>query len=162
METLVDNGKVRSIGVSNFTLEQLTMICNGANKIQPIVNQVEYHVYLQQKSLYQGCLKLNVHLVAYSPLASGKNTTVYNDPIIVNIANKHSTKPSCIALAYLLSQNLVIIPRTSSLQHLEENFTSTSIILDQHDIQQLSTLNQNKREFNPITFRGDNKPFFTD
>lgn len=87
MESLVKQGVVRSIGVSNFSTKKLQRIMTAA-EIPPAVNQVEVHPYHRNDSVIQWCQKNNIHVTAYSPLGSPDSATMFrrpaNTPILLN------------------------------------------------------------------------------
>jgi hypothetical protein len=98
MTALRDEGATREIGVSNFTSEQF----REALDLAPvIVNQVEYHVYLDQSAVLEVCRERDVELCAYRPLGKGEVT---RDPVIAEIAAAHDATPAQVALAWLAGQ----------------------------------------------------------
>ncbi len=96
MTALREEGRTREIGVSNFTAAQF----REALDLAPvIVNQVEYHVYLDQSALLEVCRERNAELCAYRPLGKGQVTS---DPVIAEIAAAHDATPAQVALAWLV------------------------------------------------------------
>ena len=153
MEQAVDEGLVKSIGVSNFSqvkLENLRL--NGA--IQPNVNQVECHPYLQQEELLAYCQNHGIGLTAYSPLGSGDRTSslkqeneplIFENSVIQQIAQKHQATPAQILIKWAIERGTVVIPKSVSPQRIKENFEALQISLDAEDLQQIKALNQNYR-----------------
>jgi len=129
MEELVDTGKVKNIGVSNYDsvlLGDLLSYC----RIPPAVNQVECHPYLQQRNLFSFMQKHNIVLACYSPLGRpGQNTgrngregpELLNDPVIAEIAQKHDVPPSAVCLAWSLQRGSVVLPKSANPEHLLQN-----------------------------------------
>lgn len=145
LKKLYDDGKVRAIGVSNFTIghiEEAKKVCN----VPISVNQVEFHTFLYQKELLLYCKKNNIVLTAYSPLARGK---VNDDKIIIELAKRHNKTPGQIALRWLIEKNIVVIPKASSFEHLKENLEIFDFKLKKEDITTLDSLNKNSRMINP-------------
>ena len=108
MVRLLRDGKVRAIGVSNFSIDDVKQILNDSDVV-PAVNQVEFHPFLYQKDLLSFCEKNGIQLEAYSPLTRGKRL---NNPTIVDIAKKYDNKtPAQILICWSLQHNLVVIPK---------------------------------------------------
>lgn len=141
---LYKEGKVKAIGVSNFTVKNLKKaleICQSLS-LPLSVNQVEFHPFLYQKSLLNFCRENNVYLTAYRPIAKG---LVNNDPIIREIAEKYQKTPAQITLKWLIQQDIITIPKASSEGHLRENINIFDFELEKSDIEKLEEVNQNKR-----------------
>jgi alcohol dehydrogenase (NADP+) len=153
MEQLVKAGKVKSIGVSNFSINKLKTILENCS-IPPAVNQVECHPYLQQTKLLEFCLGHGIHLTGYAPLGSSKEPSVLGDPVINEIAKKHQCTPAQVCLAWGLSRGYSIIPKTSNLSRVEENWNSQNITLDESDKQAIAKLDRELRFFNPLDYFG--------
>ena len=107
MESLVKKGKVRSIGVSNFSQLKLEEILPTAT-IVPAVNQLELHVYNPQKNLLKYMESKGIKAQAYSPLGS-TNSPLLKDEVVVSIAEKKGVEPSTVLLAYLREWSLCLI-----------------------------------------------------
>jgi diketogulonate reductase-like aldo/keto reductase len=122
MERLVECGKAKSIGVSNFTiglLKELLPTC----KIKPAVNQVELHPYLPQQELVDFCKQNGIALTAYSPLGSrpGQNS-VLDDPVIAKIAQKNSKTPAQVLISWAVQRGTVVIPKSRNADRIKSNF----------------------------------------
>lgn len=105
MEKCLQDGLVRSIGVSNFNSEQLQRLMKSC-KVKPVMNQIECHPYLTQEKLIQLCFKLHVAVTAYSPLGSPDRPwapkgekTLMDDPVVQVIAKKHGV--TCAQVIYV-------------------------------------------------------------
>lgn len=129
MEKLVEKGKTRLIGVSNFSspkLEKLLKTCT----IFPVVNQVEIHPYFPQKGLVEFCQSKGIHVTAYCPLggapmpalAGRKGPGPLEDAIIHTIAKKYNKTPAQIILNQLLHRGISVIPKTNSPVRIKENW----------------------------------------
>uniref|UniRef100_A0A673LV60 alcohol dehydrogenase (NADP(+)) n=1 Tax=Sinocyclocheilus rhinocerous TaxID=307959 RepID=A0A673LV60_9TELE len=150
METLKATGKVKSIGVSNFTIEQLVRLLSVA-KIPPAVNQVELHPYLVQSDLTEFCKSKNIALTAYSPFGSPGRPSEFQrrdtdpmmllqDPVVGEIAKKHKRTP--VLLRYHVQQDIVVIPKSMKPHHILENTKIFDFTLDEEDMNALRSLNR--------------------
>ncbi|KAF8655356.1 hypothetical protein AX16_003091 [Volvariella volvacea WC 439] len=152
MEAVLKKGKVKSIGVSNFSQAKLEEILPTA-EIVPVVDQLEIHVYNPQHKLLEYLRSKNIVAQAYSPLGSS-NSPLFTDETVVEIAKKHDLQPADVLLGYLLSKNIVILPKSVTPARIGANFTgalSATSKLDQADIQQLDELAANGKQKRFIT-----------
>jgi 2,5-diketo-D-gluconate reductase B len=128
MLRLRDQGKVRYLGVSNFSPTQMELALEQAPLL---ANQVEYHPFISQRQLLQACRKHDLTLTAYSPLARGR---VLNDPTLKEVAERRHKTPAQVALRWLLDQDKVsVIPKASSREHLESNLAVFDFELNEED-----------------------------
>lgn len=152
MESLVQKGLVKSIGVSNFSAPMLIDVL-GYAKIKPAINQVELHPYFTQDALVAFCKGQGVAVTAYSPLGS-TGAIVIDDPVINVIAVKYGKTAAQVALRWGLQRGTIAIPRTSNADKIIENFAVFDFELSAKDMQAISGLNQNRRVVDPIGWRG--------
>ena len=146
MSKLKDKGKVKSIGVSNYTINHLKDLIHQGIKIA--VNQVEYHPFLNQQELLNFCTKHTIALTAYSPVARKK---VFHDPDIIQIAKKHSKTPGQVALRWLIQKDIIAIPKATTEEHIKENlevYDFSLSVIDMEKIDQIKTL-RSERLINP-------------
>jgi diketogulonate reductase-like aldo/keto reductase len=137
MNDVVDSGLVKHIGVSNFTVDLMDE-ARAHSKAPLVVNQVEYHPFLDQSAVLNACRSAGMAPTAYSPIGQGK---VFEDEVIKEIANKHGASPAQIALRWLVDQDSVIaIPRSSSNAHIESNFEISEIELSEEDTGRINAL----------------------
>lgn len=141
LEELQAAKKVKSIGVSNYTVKHLKELRQYA-KVMPVINQVELHVYLQQPELLEYCRQQNIVVEAYSPLAHGKSP---DNTVIQAIANKHHKTVAQIMLRWCLQQNTVVLPKSKTPSRLLENINIFDFLLDSEDMNQLSALDAGLR-----------------
>jgi diketogulonate reductase-like aldo/keto reductase len=113
MEQLVDDGLVKSIGVSNFTIPLLHDLLSYA-RIKPAVNQVEYHPYYQQTTLLDYCRKEGVVLQGYSILGAGDKAAPLFDETIKSIASKKKKSPAQVILRWAIQKGIVVLPKVSN------------------------------------------------
>ncbi len=125
MNELVDEGLVRSVGISNFNSQIMAQAKVVSEK--PIVtNQVEFHPYLYQRDLLEKCRKEGIVLTAYSPLARGK---VFSDNRLQSLAETAGISVASVVIAWLLQKGLVVIPKATSLKHLQDNLAAEQLEL---------------------------------
>jgi 2,5-diketo-D-gluconate reductase B len=126
-------GLARHVGVSNFTvalIEEAAKACS-----EPLVcDQVEYHPYLDQTKVREGCARNGMALVAYSPVAKGK---IKNDATLLRIGRAHGKSPAQICLRWLVQQNVAAIPRTSRIERLSENINVFDFELSEDEMSQI-------------------------
>jgi diketogulonate reductase-like aldo/keto reductase len=141
-----EKGKIRSAGVSNYTINHLQDLLD--QKLTPDVNQVEFHPYLYQKELLDFCNHNLIAITAYCPIARGE---VFKDPDIQSIAKKYKKTPSQISLNWLLLKDIIVIPKASSKDHLKENFDIFDFKLKDEDIKIIDEISyiRGKRLINP-------------
>ncbi|XP_032891510.1 aldo-keto reductase family 1 member B1-like isoform X3 [Amblyraja radiata] len=155
MEALVDEGFVKSIGVSNFNISQLQRLLSKA-RIFPAVNQVELHPYLTQTELVEFCMSRNIALTAFSPLGSPGRSLVFlnesadpkdllKDPVVKMIAEKHSKSPAQILLRFHIQRNIATIPKSISPERICKNTEVFDFELTEGDLHLLLGLNRNWR-----------------
>jgi len=127
MEKLVDEGKVRSIGVSNFPLVLLHDMYNQA-RIKPAVNQIEVHPFYVRSSLVNYCLSRNIAVTAHTPLGGGQlNSQQWaaaapmDSEVIKGIADAKGKAPAQVILRWLLQRNIIVIPKSLSQPRIVAN-----------------------------------------
>ncbi|UCH61001.1 MAG: aldo/keto reductase [Anaerolineales bacterium] len=140
LNELVDLGKVRYLGVSNFDLELLEQ-AQKYSSTQLATNQVHYNLYYRKivrDGVLDFCQKNKILLTAYTPLERG---TIINNPQVKQIATSHSATPAQVALAWLIRQpNVITIPMSANITHLQQNLGALGLELNSDDLQQLDGL----------------------
>jgi diketogulonate reductase-like aldo/keto reductase len=170
MEELVDRGLARNIGVCNFNVQHIIDLLSYA-RIRPFSNQVELHPYLPQTALVKFCQDRNIHVTAYSPLASYSYIELGGDgghrlmdeAVIREIAQRHGRTPAQVVLRWGTQRGTSIIPKSTNLAHLAENFAIMDFDLSSEEMQQLTELNRNLRFNDPgvyCAFMGGAIPIF--
>lgn len=139
-------GLTKSIGVSNFTIEQLKEAINIVGKENIATNQVEVHPFLQNKKLIEFCNNQEIQITAYMPLAYGE---VMRNEVISNISKKHQVSNAEISLSWLIDQNMIVIPSSTNPEHLKSNFDVKKGFLDDKDRLEIAKLERNYRIANP-------------
>lgn len=150
MEALVEMGKVRSIGVSNFTVKRFEEIHFAADLSAPVVNQVELHPYFQQPELVEYCESKGIRMMAYSPLARSE---VEPAPEILEIASELGATPAQVMLAWGLQKGFIILPKSRNPGRMRENLASAEVTLSP---EQMATIAKIDRNENVLTFRPGN------
>lgn len=143
LEQLYEEGKVRAIGVCNFTKEHLEKLMD-ATDIVPAVNQVEVHPYFNQQQLQDFCDDNDIAVTAWMPLM--RNRGLLDDPVIVEIAKRYNKTPAQVVLRWHLAHNRLIIPKSKTLERIEENFNIFDFNLEVTDIAEIDALNRNDRQ----------------
>ncbi|KAK4757212.1 hypothetical protein SAY87_007339 [Trapa incisa] len=162
MEELVSMGLVRSIGISNYDIF-LARDCLAYSKVKPAVNQIETHPYFQRQSLVKFCQKHGICVTAHTPLGGAvANAELFgtvsclDDPILKGLAEKYKKTVAQIVLRWGIQRDTVVIPKTSKLQRLEENFQVFDFELTKEDMALIQTTDRQYRTNNPEKFWGIN------
>src|ERR1700691_3917458 len=127
LQTLLKNGKVRAIGVSNFMVEHLTNLLDKT-QVVPAVNQIELHPYFQQPEVQAFNAEHGIVTQAWSPIGGitfyreGEHTSTLEDPVIVKIAESHSKSPAQVMLRWHLQEGRSVIPKSTKPRRIAENF----------------------------------------
>ena len=120
MEEAYKAGKVRAVGVSNFYPDRYLDIHHFA-EIKPAVNQVETHVFQQQKIAKEYMKKNGTQIESWGPFAEGKND-YFNNPVLKEIGAGHGKSTAQVALRFLIQSSVVVIPKSTHVERMEENF----------------------------------------
>jgi diketogulonate reductase-like aldo/keto reductase len=132
LNELKRNGKIRAIGVSNFTVAHLQEAAEIGTQID--VNQVEFHPSLNQKALKQYCDARGIVLTAYSPTAQGADLEL---PVIRELAEQYGKTPAQIIINWLLRKGIAAIPRSGNPEHIRENFAAATFALSEEDVEKI-------------------------
>eukprot|EP01118_Nematostelium_gracile_P020004 TRINITY_DN953_c0_g1_i1.p1 TRINITY_DN953_c0_g1~~TRINITY_DN953_c0_g1_i1.p1 ORF type:complete len:323 (-),score=91.94 TRINITY_DN953_c0_g1_i1:108-1043(-) len=144
METLVQKGKAKAIGVSNWPVVMIRDLLSWA-KVKPVVNQIEHHPYFQQQDLIDYCKKHNIQITAYSPLGSSK-TDLLDNEVVAQIAKSHNVKPAQVLIRYCLDKDLIVIPKSVTAERIESNANVWGFTLSQQEVQKLDNLEKGPQE----------------
>ena len=142
MEQCVREGKVRSIGVSNFNRHHLDDLLSYAD-IRPVVNQIEVHPLMTQEENIAYNHSLGIQVEAWGPFGQG-DIDVIGHPLLQSMAQKYQKTASQIVLRWIVQRGLITIPRAKP-NHFAENLAVMSFELSDDDMQAISALNQNLR-----------------
>ena len=138
LEEAKKEGKIKSIGISNFNKKLYLEFIKQCKEI-PQINQVEAHVFYSRKELQKILEKNGTVMEAWSPLAAGKND-IFNNETLNKIGKKYGKTAAQIALKYLLSRNIIIIPKSENIKRLKENIDLFDFELEKEDIKKIETL----------------------
>lgn len=136
MAKLKREGFVRQMGVSNFTVA----LIEQAVKVSPeplVCNQIECHPYLNQDKVIAACRKAGMIPVAYSPIARGSAS---GDDVLERIGRAHGKSAAQVCLRWLIQQGIAVIPRTSKVERLEENFAVFDFELSDAEMREIAGL----------------------
>lgn len=151
MEKLIDMGKARSIGVSNFgvkNLEKLLSFC----RIKPVINQIELHPYLPQVEIRNLCRRHCIKVGSYSSFGSdsGQASSLLNDPTLNEIAGRLKCTVRQVILGYLVKNEIIVIPRSKSYEHLKMNWEIVEI--GESDVENIDSIERRIRFIDPVSF----------
>lgn len=121
METLVDHGKCRAIGLSDITLKELLPLYESA-RIKPSVVQVESHPYLPETELLKFCIQKGIVLLAFAPLGHGMHPGLLEDPVILSIAKQVGKTPAQVLLAWAIQRGTAVLTTPKTASRAKENF----------------------------------------
>lgn len=145
MEEAYRAGKLRAIGVSNFYPDRLIDLCQFA-EMTPAVNQVETHVYQQQKTAHEYMKKYGVQHEAWGPFAEGKKSC-FTNPVLTGIGAKHGKSAAQVALRFLIQSDVVVIPKSTHRERMEENLDIFDFALSGEEIDTIRALDEGKSLF---------------
>ena len=142
-DELRDRGRIRHVGLSNFTPELLAEARDHLDT--PLfAHRVECHPLLHQEALREDARERDYYLVAYSPLAKRR---VFEVPELCAIAEKHGVSAAQVSLAWLLSkENVVVVPKATSPAHVRENFEARRLTLDDEDVERIDAVERTDRQ----------------
>lgn len=138
LEKAYKAGKVRAIGVSNFFPDHLVDLAANM-EIAPMVNQVETHVFDQQREARKYMDEIGTHIMSWAPLAEGQNN-LFSDPVLTKIGEKYGKIAAQVALRWLLQSDVIIIPKTVHKSRMEENLNLFDFTLDADDMEAIALL----------------------
>lgn len=141
LEKLYTDGKIRAIGVSNFEPDQLLDLI-AYNKIVPAVNQIETNLYCQRTAERSWMDKKQVAHMAYAPLGQGNRGEMFQEPMVLSLAEKYHKSPAQVLLRFLTQKGIIVIPRSTQPEHVKENFDLFNFALTEDEMSQLSALDK--------------------
>ncbi|MFX1280877.1 MAG: aldo/keto reductase [Promethearchaeota archaeon] len=141
LESLYEDEKVRAIGVCNFTIRHLNELLETSSLL-PTVNQIEFSPFLYQKELMDYCFDKKITVEAFCPLTRGRK---FNEKTLREISQKYTKTPAQILIRWGLQHNIVEIPKSGNKNHLVENVDVFNFNLDEADMNELDSLNEDFR-----------------
>lgn len=138
LEKAYKAGKLRAIGVSNFFPDHLIDLASNM-EIVPMVNQVETHVFNQQREARKYMDELGTRIMSWAPLAEGCNG-LFNNSLLVQICSKYGKTAAQVALRWLLQSGVIIIPKTTHKERMVENLNLFDFTLSDGDMKEIAAL----------------------
>ena len=148
-ESLVEKGMTKSIGVSNYNVQNILIILSFC-KIKPAVNEVEFHPYLYQKDLQEFCDKEGIKIFSYYPLVKGrlctpelvkeKDLDLLNEPVVKKLCEKYGKTPGQVVLNWHIHVGVIPIPGTSKPERMKENLGALEFKMEEDEYKSISDL----------------------
>lgn len=145
MEEAYKAGKLRAIGVSNFYPDRLIDLCQFV-EVTPAVNQVETHVFQQQKVAHEYMEKYHVQHESWGPFAEGRKD-FFTNPTLVEIGQKYAKSSAQVALRFLLQSDVVVIPKSTHKERMEQNINVFDFTLSSEDMAAIRKLDEGESLF---------------
>lgn len=145
LEKAYKAGKLRAIGVSNFYPDHLIDLASNV-EIAPMVNQVETHVFNQQREAVKYMDEFGTHIMSWAPLAEGRNG-LFTNPALTQIGKKHGKTVAQVALRWLFQSGVIIIPKSTHKERMAENLNVLDFELDAEDMRNIALLDTKRSLF---------------
>ena len=145
MEELYNEGKLRAIGVSNFANDSYLDI-EHFSKVKPAVNQIETHVFQQQKTAKKYLQKYGCQIESWGPFAEGRND-FFTNPVLTDIGAKYGKSAAQVALRFLMQSNVVVIPKSVHKDRMQQNFEIFDFTLTPDDMAAIEALDSGESLF---------------
>lgn len=145
MEEACKEGWIRAIGVSNFYPDRLVDLCNFV-EIKPAVNQVETHVFHQQKKAHEYMEKYGVQHESWGPFAEGRKD-FFTNPVLTEIGKKYGKSSAQTALRFLIQSDVVVIPKSAHKERMIQNIDVFDFKLDEQDMNAIRALDEEESLF---------------
>jgi 2,5-diketo-D-gluconate reductase A len=145
LEDLYDEGKIRAIGISNFYVDRMVEFTNF-NRIKPMVNQMETHIFNQQVQLKEYAEKYGIRLEAWAPFGEGRGGT-FDNPVIAEIAAKYGKTTAQVMLRWHIQRGVVVIPKSTHFERMVENFNVFDFTLTDEDMAKIAALDTKTSSF---------------
>lgn len=145
LEEAYKAGKLRAIGVSNFYPDHFIDLASNM-EIVPAVNQVETHVFDQQTEPQRIMEEFGTHIMSWAPLAEGRNG-FFTNPLLSRIGAKYGKTVAQVALRWLIQRGVIIIPKSTHIERMQQNFDIFDFQLSPEDMASIATLDTEKSLF---------------
>lgn len=145
MEEAYKNNKLRAIGVSNFYPDRLIDICKFVD-IKPMVNQIETHVFNQQREAHEIMNRYNIVHESWGPFAEGRKN-FFDNKILMDIAKKYNKTVGQVALRFLFENDIVVIPKSVHKDRMQENFDIFDFELEKEDLDIIKNMDERESAF---------------
>lgn len=141
-------GKVKAIGVSNFSIKNLEILAK-TSKVTPAVNQIEAHPYLPEHELVEYCKQKSIHITAYSPLGQ-YNASIHDDKDLNDIAKKHDVTAATVALSWAVQRGTSVAPKSTNEKRMKQNITL--IKLTDEEIKQVDAISKDPKRSTRLNY----------
>ena len=138
MEELYKEGKIKAIGVSNFTSDRIVDFCYNI-KVIPAINQIEIHPFYQRDEEIELLKEYKIQAQAWAPFAEGLNG-MFTNPVLSKIAKSHRKSVAQVILRFNIQRNIIVIPKSIHRERIEENFNVWDFELNSEDIKAITEL----------------------
>lgn len=145
MEEAYKEGWIRAIGVSNFYPDRLVDLCSFV-EVMPAVNQVETHVFQQQQKAHEYMVKYGVQHESWGPFAEGRKD-FFTNPVLNEIGKKYGKSAAQTALRFLLQSDVVVIPKSTHKERMEQNIDVFDFVLAEEDMEAIRALDEKESLF---------------
>lgn len=145
LEDLYDEGKIRAIGISNFYTDRMIDIASFA-RIKPMINQIEIHPHHQHTENLEWHKKYDVQPEAWAPFGEGRGD-MFNLPELKEIAEKYGKTTAQVILRWHIQRGIVVIPKSTHIERMEENFNVFDFELTDEDMNKIATLDKKQSSF---------------
>ncbi len=145
MKRLKDEGRVRSIGVSNFYADRVVDLCENSGVI-PAVNQLECHPFFQRESLKRVLDGYGITFESWASFAEGKND-IFKNAVLSGIGEKYGKSAAQVILRWLIERGIVVIPKSVKIERMRQNFDVFDFTLSPEDMATIATLDADKTLF---------------
>ncbi|QMT98284.1 aldo/keto reductase [Mycoplasma tullyi] len=139
MEELYEQGKIKAIGLSNFLVHHIKALKKTA-KIQPMVNQIEFHPGYMQPEIVEYCQKNNIAVQAWSPFAQAN---VLDNKTLVKLAKKYKVTVAQLILNWIMQKDIIPLPKSKTPERIKSNFDLFSFRIDEKDLKIIDQINEN-------------------
>lgn len=145
LEDLYEEGKLRAIGISNFSPDRLVDLASFA-RIRPMVNQIETHPLNQQIEAHKWLEKYNVIHEAWAPFGEGRGN-MFSNPVLQAIGEKYGKTTAQVILRWQLQRNIVVIPKSTHKERMAQNLDVFDFTLSSEDMQAIAALDTKTSSF---------------
>ncbi|MGN0136448.1 aldo/keto reductase [Anaerotignum sp.] len=145
LEDLYEEGKIRAIGISNFYVDRMVDIASFA-RIRPAVNQIETHPHHQQKEAKAWHDKYGVQMEAWAPFGEGRGG-MFELPELKVIGDRYGKTPAQVILRWHLQRGIVVIPKSTHIERMEQNFNVFDFVLTDADMETIAALDKKQSAF---------------
>ena len=145
LEELYGEGKIKAIGISNFYADRMVDIASF-NNVKPMVNQMETHIFNQQKELKKWADKYGIQLEAWGPFGEGRQG-IFDNPVVGKIGEKYGKTAAQVMLRWNIQRGVVVIPKSVHIERMKENFDIFDFCLTDGDMAEIAALDKAESAF---------------